>query len=127
MAYWIAMVLILPNVFLMFVSGILNFSAMAFMEGMCVVALAPAVITMIGSTFQPSDCIFCINGRYLFVFCAIVSGENRSLQYVNSINCMVMFGLGDSGGGLLYGMPRIHSKSGLSRALQWHLCVLHVH
>ena len=79
MAYWIAMVLIFPNVFLMFVSGILNFPAMAFMEGMCMVALAPAVITMSGSTFQPSDCISCINGRYLFVFCAIVSGENRSL------------------------------------------------
>ena len=31
------------------------------------------------------------------------------------------------GGGALYGRPLMHRMSGLRRALQWHLCVLHVH
>ena len=31
----------------------LNFSSKIFIEGMCVVALAPAVLTINGSTFHP--------------------------------------------------------------------------
>ena len=31
------------------------------------------------------------------------------------------------GGGASYGSPLTHRMSGLRRALQWHLCVLHVH
>ena len=34
-------------------SGILNFSFKIFIEGMCVVALAPAVMTINGFTFHP--------------------------------------------------------------------------
>ena len=34
-------------------SGILNFSSKIFIEEMCVVALAPAVMTINGSTFHP--------------------------------------------------------------------------
>ena len=33
--------------------GILNFSSRIFIEGMCVVALAPAVMTISGSTIHP--------------------------------------------------------------------------
>ena len=49
----IAMVLISLKVCLMIFSGILNFSSKIFIEGMCVVALAPAVMTINGSTFHP--------------------------------------------------------------------------
>jgi hypothetical protein len=50
-----------------------------------------------------------------------------SLQYVNSMNCIVIYGVGDSGGGELYGWPKMHFMSGLNLALQWHLWVPHVH
>ena len=40
------------------------------------------------------------------------------LQYVNSINCIVIVGVGVSGGGELYGWPSKHTMSGLSLALQ---------
>ena len=49
----IAMVLISLKVCLMVFSGILNFSSKIFIEGMCVVALAPTVMTINGSTFHP--------------------------------------------------------------------------
>ena len=50
---------------------------------------------------------------------------NLSLSYVNLMNCMVRSGVGVSGGGWLYGWPMMHSMSGLSLALQWHLWVSH--
>ena len=50
-----------------------------------------------------------------------------SLQYVNSMNCMVIAGVGDSSGGELCGWPKMHVMSSFSLALQWHLGVLHVH
>ena len=50
-----------------------------------------------------------------------------SLQYVNSMNCIVIVGVGASGGGESYGWPKMHIMSGLSLALQWHLWVSHVH
>ena len=49
----ITMVLISLKVCLMVFSGILNFSSKIFIEGMYVVALAPAVMTINGSTFHP--------------------------------------------------------------------------
>jgi hypothetical protein len=51
------------------------------------------------------------------VFLSLVSAENLSLQYVNSMNCIVIFGVGASGGGELCGWPTTHSMSGLSLAL----------
>ena len=60
-------------------------------------------------------------------FRSVVSVENRSLQYVNSMNCIVIIGVGASGGGELYGWPKMQSMSGLSLALQWHRGVSHVH
>ena len=37
---------------------------------------------------------------------------------MNSMNCIVISGVGASGGGELYGWPMMHSMSGLSLALQ---------
>ena len=56
----------------------------------------------------------------------IVSCENLSFVYVNSINCMVRLSAGSVGGVLWCGSSLTHSKSGLNLALQWHLCCLHV-
>ena len=52
-AYCIAMVLISLKVCLMVFSGILNFSSKIFIEGMYVVALAPAMMTINVFTFHP--------------------------------------------------------------------------
>ncbi len=95
----------------------LNFVSSCFIEGTCVVPLAPAVMTMIGSTFQPCCMMLLIKGWYLIIFLPIVSGENLSFVYVNSINCMVRLSSGFSGGGLWYGRPLMHSISGLNLAL----------
>ena len=48
-----AMTLIASNVFLMLCLGILNVVSILSMEGICVAALAPAVMTISGSIFQP--------------------------------------------------------------------------
>ena len=60
--------------------------------------LAPAVITISGSTIQPLLMISLMRGWYFSIFLSIVSGENLSLQYVNSINCTFKLMLGDVGG-----------------------------
>ena len=54
MAYCMAMVLMFLKVFRMDGIGSLNLSSSSFIDGMCAAALAPAVITMNGSIFQPS-------------------------------------------------------------------------
>ena len=95
----------------------LNFVSSCFIEGTCVVPLAPAVMTMIGSTFQPCCMMLLIRGWYFKIFLPIVSGENLSFVYVNSINCMVRLSSGFRGGGLWYGRPLMHSISGLNLAL----------
>ena len=43
------------------------------------------------------------------------------------MNCIVVIGVGASGGGELYGWPKMQRISGLSLALQWQRGVLHVH
>ena len=60
--------------------GILNLFSSAFIDGICVVALAPAVIIIRGSTFHPMATILSINGLNLLFFASSVSGENLSLQ-----------------------------------------------
>ena len=91
MAYCMAIVFMFLKVCLMDAIGILNLSASIFIDGMCVAALAPAVITMSGSIFQPLAAMLSISGLYLLILVSNVSGENLSLQYVNSMNCMVRF------------------------------------
>ena len=126
-AYCMAIILICLNVFLTCDVGILSFVTSSFIEGMWVVARAPDANTKSGATFQPLAIIALMSGWYLVTFRSWVSAENRSLQYVNSINCIVIIGVGTYGGGKLYGWPKMHNMSGLSLALQWHLRVAHVH
>ena len=57
----IATVLISFKVCLIVFSCILNFSSKNFNEGMCVVALAPMVMTINGSTFHPLLVMFSIS------------------------------------------------------------------
>ena len=126
MAYFIAIVLMFLKVFLMVVMGILNLFSSDFIEGICVVALAPAVIIIRGSTFHPLAAMLSIKGLYLLFFASSVYGENLSLQYVNSRNCMVRLGSRSMGGSFWYGNPLTQRMSGLNLELQWHLCVPHV-
>ena len=62
------------------------------------VALAPAVITISGSTFHPLFLMLSFSAWYFPSFKIIVSGENLSLQYVNSMNCILKLLLGFIGG-----------------------------
>ena len=80
------MVLISMKVCLIVSFGILNFSSKIFIEEVCVVALASAVMTISGSTFHPLSVMLFISGWYFSVLQVMVSDENLSLQYVNSIN-----------------------------------------
>ena len=64
-------------------------SSSNFIDGMCASAMAPAVITMSGSIFQPRATMFSISGLYLLALASSVCSENLPLQYVNSMNCMV--------------------------------------
>ena len=58
----IVIVLISLKVCLMVFSGILNFSSKIFMEGICMVALALAVMTISDSTFHPLLVMLFISG-----------------------------------------------------------------
>ena len=89
MAYCMAMVLMFLKVLRMDGIGSLNLSSSNFIDGMCVVALVPVVITMSRSIFHPRAAMFSISGLYLLALASSDSGENQSLQYVNSVNCMV--------------------------------------
>ena len=89
MAYCMAMVLMFLKVFRMDGIGSLNLSSSSFIDGIRAAALAPAVITMSGSIFQPRATMFSIGGLYLLALASSVFGENLSLQFVNSMNCMV--------------------------------------
>ena len=110
--------LICLNVLLIFIIGSLSIVTSLFIDGMCVVALAHATNTMSGVTFHPLAMMLLMSNWYFVVFLSRVSLENLSLQYVNSINCMVTSSVGVYGGGWLYGWPMTHSMSGLSMAKQ---------
>ncbi|KAG0573087.1 hypothetical protein KC19_VG147700 [Ceratodon purpureus] len=73
-----AMVLIALNVCFIEFSESLNVFLSSCIGGMCVVPRAPAVIIMMGSTFQPWFLMSLIRGRYFIMFLPIVSGENLS-------------------------------------------------
>ena len=113
--------------FFIFMRGSLNFVSRFFIDGMCVVALAPATSTMSGATFHPLVMMLLMSSWYFVIFLLRVSVTNFSLQYVNSMKYMLNPVVGASGGGWLYGCPMTHNMSGLNLALQWHLWVPHVH
>ena len=58
-----------------------------------------------------------INGWYFLVFVMIISSQNLSLQYENSMNWIVRLLLGLDRGSNLYGNPLMHSMSSLNLAL----------
>ena len=62
------------------------------------VLLALTVITIRSEIFQPLFCISSSNGAYFSVFSNILSCENLSLVYVNSMNCIMMCGASCIGG-----------------------------
>jgi hypothetical protein len=104
-AYCVAIMLICLNVFLIFVIGSASVVSSFFIDGICVVPLAPATSTMSGATFQPFVMMLFMSGWYFMIFLSKVSAANLSLQYVNSVNCMVMSGVGVSrGGGYMDGL-----------------------
>ena len=114
MAYCVAMVLMLLKVFLMISICILKLVSSNFIDGMCVVALAPTVITIRGLTFHPLAAILAISGLYLLVFASVASGKNLSLQYANSINCMVRLESMSTGGSIWYDSPLTQRISSLN-------------
>ena len=97
-AYCVAIMLICLNVLLIFMIGSLSILFSLFIDGMCVVALAPAANTMSGVTFHPLAMMLLMSGWYLVVFLSRVYVANLSLQYMTSINCMMSYGGGVSGG-----------------------------
>ena len=104
-AYCVAIVFICLNVSLIFMIGSLSVASRYFIRGICVVPLAPATNTMSGVAFQPFATMLSMSGWYFVIFLSRVSVANLSLQYVNSMNCMVISCIGVFGGGLLYGWP----------------------
>jgi hypothetical protein len=118
MRVWIAKVLMSISVFVMRDFGILYVLCNVDIAGVWMVPHVSTVIIMIGSTCQPRCFISAMSGRYLFVLFWILFLKNQSFLYVYSINWIVIFGCGCSGGRFMYGCLRIHSMSGLNLALQ---------
>ena len=56
-------------------------------------------------TFHLLLVMLSIIGWYFLIFVTIVSQKNLSLQYVNSINCILRLFLGTTGGFDWYGSP----------------------
>ena len=67
-AYCVAIMLICLNVFLIFVMGIVNVDSSFFIDGICVVPLAPATSTISGATFQPFAMMLSMSGWYFIIF-----------------------------------------------------------
>ena len=66
-AYCVAIMLICWNVFFIFMRGSLSIVYRVCIDGMCVVALAPATSTMSGATFQPLVIMLLMSGWYFVV------------------------------------------------------------
>jgi hypothetical protein len=92
------MLLILMHVCLIVDLGILSLSYRRDMVATCVDARVPAMSTIRGATVQLCAYNSSSSGWYLIILAVIVSSENLSLQYVNSMNWMVILRLGAVGG-----------------------------
>ena len=101
-AYCVAIMLICLNVFLIFVIGSVNVVSNLFVDGICVVPLAPTTGTMSGATFQLFVVMLFMSGWYFIMSRVLVA--SLSLQYVNSMNCMVISSVGVSRGGYMDGL-----------------------
>ena len=98
-AYCVAIMLICLNVFLILVIGSVNVVSSFSIDEISVVPLTPATSTMSGATFQPFLTMLFMSGWYFMIFLSSVSVVNLSLQYVNSMKCMVISSVGVSRGG----------------------------
>ena len=78
-AYYVAIMLICLNVLLIFIIGSLSIVSNLFIDGMCVVALAPMTNTMSGATFHPLVMMLLMSGWYFVVFLSSVYATNLSL------------------------------------------------
>ena len=75
--------------------GSLSIVSRFFIDGMCVVL---ATNTMSGATFHPLVIMLLMSSLYFVVFLSRYYAVNLSLQYVNSMNCMVIYVVGVSCG-----------------------------
>ena len=119
--YYMTIMLICLNVFPNFIIIVFSWNSRHFIDGMFVVALVATKITMSGVALHPFLVRLFMNGWCFLIFLVMVSSKNMSLQYAQSKNCMLSSRVGVTGGGLLYGWPIMHSMSGFSVALLWHL------
>ena len=110
-SFYHLIVLICLNVFLIVVIGSFSFVSKPFIDGMCVVALAPTTRTMSGATFHLLVMML-MSGWHLVVFMSRVYAMRRSLEYVNAMNCIVSLGVllfcffwGGGGWWWWYGQP----------------------
>ena len=87
-AYCMAITLISSNVCLMFILGIFNIFSILFIKGVCVAALALAVMTISGSIFQPLLIILSINGLY-FCFSSYSFIWYFVITVVNSVHHII--------------------------------------
>ena len=90
-AYCMAIMLICLNVLLIFMIGSVNIVSKFFIDGICVVPLAPVANTTSGVNFQPFVMMLFMSGLYFMIYLSRVSVANLSLQYVNLMNNMVIY------------------------------------
>ena len=75
-AYFMGMALISSSVYLMLSLGILNVVSILFIEGVCMAALAPVMMTVSESTFHSLLIILFISGvliYYSFIWYSIIT------------------------------------------------------
>ena len=89
LACCMAIVFISLNVCFTKFLGSLKVCYSCFIDGVCVVPLAPAVMIISGSIFHPCWVMSLISGWYFWILLLIVSSGNLSFVYVNSINCIM--------------------------------------
>ena len=83
------MLLISLNVCLMVVSGSLKCVSRSFIEGACIVPLAPAAMTMSGSTFHHNGYLKVV-GISGFVFNCFLWEPTIAVCEFNKLNCKVV-------------------------------------
>lgn len=87
------LVLILVRVFDTYALEMLRLLYRDFTKGMCVVLHAHTILTIGDLTINTSVAISSIKDWYFSIFSRIVRGEYQSLQYMNLINCTIMYGI----------------------------------
>ncbi len=89
--------------------------------------LAPAITISKGSMIHLWFSMSYISDANLISVLVMMFGKKLSLQYVNSMSCMIVVGFGCVGGSASRGWLITSNMFGCNFALQWHCCVVHVH